>query len=129
MQNWLSYCNITATAPQRKKGNGRDFKTLRLLYHHWSNHTTIVQNHVITNHCLEIKTVADSQRLDYAEITKAILKDFQWSSESVLLRKLNHYVQLNLHPICCQVFSFTLLQLPAVCLGFLALLRAAQVDR
>ena len=40
--------------------------------------------------CLEIKTVADSQRLDYAEITKAILKDFQWSSESVLLRKLNH---------------------------------------
>ena len=46
-----------------------------------------------------------------------------------IAKKVEPYVQLNLHPICCQVFSFTLLQLPAVCLGFLALLRAAQVDR
>ena len=55
----------------------------------------VVQNQVIAhreiNECFsilvlsEIESLADAQRLDYAEITKAILKDFQWSPESVML--------------------------------------------
>ena len=55
----------------------------------------IVQNQVIAHRTIdecssifalsEIDIVAVSQRLDYAEIAKAILKDFQWSPESVLL--------------------------------------------
>ena len=55
----------------------------------------VVQNQVIAhreiNECFsilvlsEIEYLADAQRLDYAEITKAILKDFQWSPESVML--------------------------------------------
>ena len=66
----------------------------------------------------------------FTTVTNAVIKDFQWSPQSVSIQLLYDCIiccSLDHNWPNCQVLSFGLLQLPAVCLCAIALLRAALV--